>query len=644
MTLLGGSDDIDIQIRLRGAREAAGEARIVEGSITGLGDSSARLGNESIKSSRKVSVLRKGISALATTAKWALLGVVAGAFGVMKVGYDEMAENEKVVAQTNAVLKSTGSVANVSAKHVEELAGSLLQKTGIDDETIQSSENLLLTFTKIRNEAGKGNDVFDRTTKLVQDMSVALKQDAKQSAIQLGKALNDPIKGVANLRRVGVSFTEQQEEQIKALWENGHELKAQKMILRELNKEFGGSAEAVGKTLPGKLNVLKENFRNASSELLKRMLPALISVTKWAGEFLKQLETGEGVGGRTIKILVGTYNVLKDVWEWLENAGIAAYEFVGGIDGVVGAALDVKDIAVGAFEAFMGAVHATVNWITTAAKNVYGFVMALKPVQAVLNVVKVALFLLVTGVKGAIPILKLVGWILGKMWTAAIHVVGGAIKVLWTIIKTFANVFAGVVSVVSHLLRGDFTGAFKAAVGIVSDIWHGLTSVISTVISTVVGEFHDFIGYVRALPGKLASAGAGLFDWVKDTFKGALNWVIEKWNNFHVSLPKVDLGPLGSVGGQTINFPDIPLLAHGGTILREGAAVVGDRGPEILRLPRAARVEPLVSSGPGGFGLHGRSGGETERVVFEVHTHIHLDGKEVAENVTKHSEDEVARR
>ena len=107
----------------------------------------------------------------------------------------------KVSRLTNAVLKSTGGVANVSAKQVASLAEAISNKTGIDDEQIQSAQNLLLTFTKVRNEVGKGNDVFDQASQLAIDMSVALGSDAKSAALQLGKALNDPIKGVTALTR-----------------------------------------------------------------------------------------------------------------------------------------------------------------------------------------------------------------------------------------------------------------------------------------------------------------------------------------------------------------------------------------------------------------------------------------------------------
>ena len=48
----------------------------------------------------------------------------------------------------------------------------------------------------------------------------------------VGKALNDPLKGLTALSRIGVQFTAQQQEQIKAMVEVGDVAGAQKIILR----------------------------------------------------------------------------------------------------------------------------------------------------------------------------------------------------------------------------------------------------------------------------------------------------------------------------------------------------------------------------------------------------------------------------
>jgi hypothetical protein len=223
-------------------------------------------------------------------------GVAAAAIGVglaaaAKIGFDELSEQQKVAAQTAAVLESTGGAAKVTAKDVENLASSLSDLSGVDDELIASSENVLLTFTSVRNEVGKGNKIFDRATATILDMSEALGTDLQGATIQVGKALQDPVRGLTALRRVGVNFTKEQEKRIKAFVKEGEVLKAQKLILRELNKEFGGSAKAAGETLPGQLAKLRNSFEEVAGELTEALLPAftfLIDKLGVAADFLQK--------------------------------------------------------------------------------------------------------------------------------------------------------------------------------------------------------------------------------------------------------------------------------------------------------------------------------------------------------------------
>lgn len=175
-----------------------------------------------------------------------LVGIMAldKLFEFVKGGAADWSALQASTRQTNAVLTSTGGTANVTAQSINTLTSSLSKKTAMDQTAIRTGENMLLTFTNVKNGVGKGNDVFNQATATILDMSKALGQDTKSSAMQLGKALNDPIKGVAALQRVGVSFTASQKEQIKSLTASGNAMGAQKIILAELNKEFGGSAAA----------------------------------------------------------------------------------------------------------------------------------------------------------------------------------------------------------------------------------------------------------------------------------------------------------------------------------------------------------------------------------------------------------------
>ena len=236
--------------------------------------------------------LSQGTSGLRKFGKMAAIVGGAAALGglvaTVKIGIDEFMAAQKVVAQTGAVLKSTGRVANVTAENIAEMSSSLMELTGIDDEAIASGQNLLLTFTKIRNETGKGNNIFDQATLAMTNLSVAMGKDLSSSAILVGKALNDPVKGVGALSKAGVQFTADQKEMIKGLVESGDVMGAQKLILKELETQFGGSAEAAGKTLPGQLNILKETFRNTAADLIARFIPALTTASQKLLNFVRE--------------------------------------------------------------------------------------------------------------------------------------------------------------------------------------------------------------------------------------------------------------------------------------------------------------------------------------------------------------------
>ncbi|TJV20615.1 MAG: hypothetical protein E5Y04_31715 [Mesorhizobium sp.] len=192
-------------------------------------------------------------SGLAKTIAGSFLAVF-GAGAIFKGFIDGSIESQNTIKQLEAVLKSTGGVAGVTANAALLLSTSLQKLTTYGDEAITSAESLLLTFTKI------GKDIFPQAVSTVLDMSTALGQDLKASAVQVGKALQDPVLGVTALRKVGVAFSASQLDVIKKLVATGQAAKAQALILKELQTEFGGSAQAARQTLGGSLTALKEAF------------------------------------------------------------------------------------------------------------------------------------------------------------------------------------------------------------------------------------------------------------------------------------------------------------------------------------------------------------------------------------------------
>jgi hypothetical protein len=147
----------------------------------------------------------------------------------------------KQVAQTTGVF---GANVNAATSRMIKFADSHELVIGVEAELIKETQALLLSFKAVGASGDEVGGVFDRATKAAFDMAAVLKTDARGSAVQLGKALENPIKGVTALARAGTTFTDQQREQIKVLVESGNLLAAQELILSEVESQYGGAAEA----------------------------------------------------------------------------------------------------------------------------------------------------------------------------------------------------------------------------------------------------------------------------------------------------------------------------------------------------------------------------------------------------------------
>jgi hypothetical protein len=263
--------------------------------------------------------------AVAKGLKLAAVGIAAGtaaatAFGVLSV--KAFSESQDVMAQTTAVLKSTGHAAGVTSDMVTGLAKQMQGLTKFSDEEVQTGENLLLTFTRI------GRDIFPQATETMLNMSQALGQDVKSSAIQLGKALQDPILGVTALRRVGVNFSKDQVEVIKKLVESGNAAKAQKLILKELNTEFGNSARAAGQTFSGQLAILKNRLNDIQETIGQVIVTAITPFIARASAFITSIDWQATID-RTLSSLRNLWlNVLMPFTKQVYTTAVQIFNFL----------------------------------------------------------------------------------------------------------------------------------------------------------------------------------------------------------------------------------------------------------------------------------------------------------------------------
>jgi hypothetical protein len=189
----------------------------------------------------------------------AIIKEIIAVLGALKAKSDEMenawAGQTEASSLLDAIIKQTGADAWTTREHLEEIAGSLQKLTKFGDEEIESMQGVLLGF---RNIQGVN---FDRATEDILDMATVMKMDLTSAAQVVGKALDNL--DYDGLARQGFKFTEQEKAQMKAMKDSGDLVGAQVIIMKELEKTYGGASKAVGE-----LDVnLKTKLKNAIGDV-----------------------------------------------------------------------------------------------------------------------------------------------------------------------------------------------------------------------------------------------------------------------------------------------------------------------------------------------------------------------------------------
>lgn len=584
-------------------------------SLKGFGASTERQLGPQMTTAGKKSGSRFGrVFASATAGPLRALGTAAlGLFAAQKVtgffkdSIAEAREAQVVTARTQSVIKSMGLTSVVSADQIGKLAMSISNKTAVDDEAIQSGQNLLLTFGNIAKSAGKSNGVFAQTSQLMVDMSAAMGTDVKSSAIQLGKALNDPVKGVSALTRVGVSFTQQQKDQIAALVESGNLAKAQGIVLREVGKQFGGAAASMA-TPAERAKVAWANFQEQIGTLLlpviDRLLSALSSqVIPAISTFVTQIQTGTGAGG-TFAFVMGTLaGALGTAFGFIASNKEAFAIFAGTIATVV-AAVKVWTIVQAALNVVLVANPIGLVVVALGALAA-GLVMAYQKSETFRAIVDGA-FSAIRAV--AEPVLKWLASAVGTTinlvrdhWRLIITILGGPLGLAVALVTKYWGQIKAATTAVWNAVKSVIAtqvDAAKAAVNLAINAIRGYFNLIgaivgkvrewfSEIVSAVKSKLGDAVDLVKSFPGKVTDAlgniGSALYEKGKDLIQGLINGI------------KSMAGAVGNaIKGVLPDIPgvDIPGLARGGPVAAGKTYLVGERGPELFTSSRSGYIVP----------------------------------------------------
>ena len=247
-------------------------------------------------------------------------GLVKQSVGALMKTYDEF---DRASRQVETTIKTTGGSAGMASHQIKALASEMQETANISDTLTMQASAMMLTFTKI------SGDIFPRAIKSAADLSAAFGQDMKSSVIQLGKALNEPAIGLNALRRIGISFSKEQKDQIANFLEMNDLASAQAVILSELEVEFGNVAEAMAKTDVGAwvsawnswVDVAKRSgegfaFILKPVAILAKMLgQSLVAYNDWIAKISGKTENEE-LASKT-DFVTSSYRQLGQVWSSL---------------------------------------------------------------------------------------------------------------------------------------------------------------------------------------------------------------------------------------------------------------------------------------------------------------------------------------
>ncbi|MGE4193072.1 MAG: phage tail length tape measure family protein [Pseudodesulfovibrio sp.] len=257
------------------------------------------------------------------------VGAAIGGIGTALVsGTTAMAEWERRLGRTEALLKSTGYAAGLTARELDTLARDRDLATLGDRNEIMDAINLMQTFKSV------SGDTFRESITLAQDMSAVTGQSLTSAATMLGKALENPILGLTAMRRVGVSFTETEEAVVRAMMDTNDAIGAQAKIMDVLRGQFEGAAEGEAQGLLGTLDTLSYEWRDlleamGNTDAASEGVMELVRVVR-ALEFSVKSMSGKFSLDEQVTNLESEVSNTKRLVETLKEEGQGDWSILGG--------------------------------------------------------------------------------------------------------------------------------------------------------------------------------------------------------------------------------------------------------------------------------------------------------------------------
>ena len=465
--------------------------------------------------------------------------VAAGAALVLfaKEAEDAAISNRKL----GAVLESMGYPQ--ATKRVSDYAESLERTLAVDADVIRATQTKLATFKNLTATVNEAGGAFDRATMAALDLAAAGFGSAETNAVQLGKALQDPIKGITALGRAGVTFTDQEKEKIKALVESGNLLGAQNMVLKAIEGQVGGTAaagasgfekmrlslmqvaEAIGVAVLPLINQLSDFISNT---LVPTILP---KIDELVAKFTNLDPAVKIAMGAFIALAAAAGPLLMIVGKVVSISG-SLVTMLGGIT-VAGSILAIQVIAV---VAAIAAVALAFKWAYDNSeplrKAVDGLVVAFKSVFTIVKNSVVGAFDSMNSATGkSTSFFTVLGNYIKLYFTVYVNYLTGIIKLLGGAFQVAMKVFE-IGFTILQMGAGIIRGVLLAAFDILMNKLGPISTAFRTVANGVKSAFGAIAGFVSSAFNNVGKAVEGVINLAIN----GINLLIRAYN----AIPFVD--------------------------------------------------------------------------------------------------------
>ena len=550
-------------------------------------------------------------------------GAIAAAFSVTAItnfAKESLAAAEGVQVANNRldqIAKSMGifgAETQAVSDRLKDYAESNELIVGVDAEVIKATQAKLLAFKGLASTADEAGGAFDRTTQAAINLAAAGFGSAEANAAKLGRALEDPIKGMSALARSGVVFTDTEKEKIKTLVESGNTLEAQNVILQALETRFGGTAEATA-TASQKMALAFDNVKETVGAALLPVFQSLATtllplIENIAPQLAVIFEALTPVIEDVVAVVPGLIDTLMPLFDVFTDIVIV----------VARLAISILPILISVFNAILPVIMSILPLLAEFLEDL---------IQPLIPAVQQVVEAFIPLIQGLLPIfVELLNTLLPVITQLLLDVIlplaPAFVTLVQAILPLLTTILPPLVDILNTLLIPALKFAAAVMVALVDTGINFLKSGLTTLSDFMTPFARAFTDIWRNISATVKGIINGILGFIQGMVNGVIdgvNAVIRAINSIKVQIPS--WVPL--FGGQSFGFNlpqlgrvNIPRLADGGIVMPQPGGVLAN-------LAEAGKPEAVIPLDR----LGGMGGEKTVNYNITVNAGMGADGQDL---------------